>query len=101
MGFMMNVKIIFFKKGKRRYSVKLWRAFTDLFNWLPVAAIIDDKILCMHGGLSPYLKNPNDIDNLQRPADIPDSGIIILNHSFMLFCIFSFIFFHRLKYLFN
>ena len=70
----MNVSYIIFKKGKRRYSVKLWRSFTDLFNWLPVAAIIDDKILCMHGGLSPNLKHPNEIENLHRPSDIPDSG---------------------------
>ena len=55
----MNVIYIIFKKGKRRYSVKLWRSFTDLFNWLPCAALIDDKILCMHGGLSPSLKNPS------------------------------------------
>lgn len=36
--------------------------------------MIDDKILCMHGGLSPSLKAPNDINALQRPGDIPDSG---------------------------
>jgi serine/threonine-protein phosphatase PP1 catalytic subunit len=79
MDFTMNVRYIKFKKGKRRYSVKLWRSFTDLFNWLPVAAIIDDKILCMHGGLSPSLKHPNEIENLHRPSDIPDSGKIKLD----------------------
>jgi serine/threonine-protein phosphatase PP1 catalytic subunit len=76
MASMMNVRYLKFKKGKRRYSVKLWRSFTDLFNWLPVAAMIDDKILCMHGGLSPSLKHPNEIENLHRPGDIPDSGKI-------------------------
>lgn len=81
MDFTMNVSYIKIKKGKRRYSVKLWRSFTDLFNWLPVAGLIDDKILCMHGGLSPDLKNINDIDILQRPADIPDSGKIFNNFS--------------------
>ena len=89
MDFMMNVRYIKFKKGKRRYSVKLWRSFTDLFNWLPVAAIIDDKILCMHGGLSPSLKHPNEIENLHRPSDIPDSGknffIIFLSYFFIRF----------------
>jgi len=31
------------------------RFFTECFNFLPVAAIIDEKIFCMHGGLSPEL----------------------------------------------
>lgn len=75
---MMNVIIININKGKRRYSVKLWRLFTDLFNWLPVAAVIDDKILCMHGGLSPDLRNQSDIEGLPRPCDIPDSGKLYL-----------------------
>ena len=43
--------------GKRRYTIKLWKTFTDCFNCLPVAALIDEKILCMHGGLSPELSN--------------------------------------------
>ncbi len=60
--------------GKRRYNVKLWRSFTDLFNYLPVAALIDEKILCMHGGLSPDLRNLNQIIDLPRPSDIPDQG---------------------------
>ena len=36
---------------------RLWKTFTDCFNCLPVAALIDEKILCMHGGLSPELKS--------------------------------------------
>jgi serine/threonine-protein phosphatase PP1 catalytic subunit len=54
--------------------VKLWRSFTDLFNFLSVAALIDEKILCMHGGLSPDLRNLNQIMDLPRPSDIPDQG---------------------------
>ena len=30
--------------------MKLWKTFTDCFNCLPIAAIVDDKIFCCHGG---------------------------------------------------
>jgi len=46
----------FYDECKRRYSIRLWKVFSDVFNCLPVAAIIDEKIFCMHGGLSPELK---------------------------------------------
>lgn len=39
-----------FFEGKRRYNIKLWKTFTDCFNCLPVAAILDEKIFCCHGG---------------------------------------------------
>jgi serine/threonine-protein phosphatase PP1 catalytic subunit len=41
-----------------------------------VAALIDEKILCMHGGLSPDLRNLNQIMELPRPSDIPDQGLL-------------------------
>jgi serine/threonine-protein phosphatase PP1 catalytic subunit len=66
----------FYDECKRRYSIKLWKAFTDLFNYLPVAALIDDKILCMHGGLSPDLKNLQNIQDISRPTEIPDTGLL-------------------------
>jgi len=83
-GFTMNVKFIIkklkiscyqnIKKGKRRYNIKLWKTFTDCFNCLPVAAIVDDKIFCMHGGLSPELTNMEQIRRIIRPTDVPDTG---------------------------
>ncbi|CAM8895752.1 unnamed protein product [Rhodiola kirilowii] len=66
----------FYDECKRRFNVGLWKAFTESFNCLPVAALIDDKILCMHGGLSPDLMSLDQIRNLPRPTAIPDSGLL-------------------------
>lgn len=64
----------FYDECKRRYNIKLWKTFTDCFNCLPVAAIVDEKIFCMHGGLSPELQNMEQIKRIMRPTDIPDTG---------------------------
>ncbi|URD97899.1 serine threonine-protein phosphatase [Musa troglodytarum] len=66
----------FYDECKRRFNVRLWKVFTDCFNCLPVAALIDEKILCMHGGLSPDLNNLDQIRNLARPTDVPDNGLL-------------------------
>ena len=66
----------FYDECKRRYSIRLWRVFSDVFNCLPVSALIDEKIFCMHGGLSPELKNLDQIKNIMRPTDVPDTGLL-------------------------
>lgn len=65
------------KTGKRRYNIKLWKTFTDCFNCLPIAAIIDEKIFTMHGGLSPDLQSMEQIRRVMRPTDVPDTGACI------------------------
>ncbi|XP_028060480.1 serine/threonine-protein phosphatase PP1-like [Camellia sinensis] len=66
----------FYDECKRRFSVRIWRIFTDCFNSLPVAAVIDDKILCMHGGLSPEIDSLDQIRAIERPVDVPDQGLL-------------------------
>uniref|UniRef100_A0A0A9ECX1 Serine/threonine-protein phosphatase n=1 Tax=Arundo donax TaxID=35708 RepID=A0A0A9ECX1_ARUDO len=66
----------FYDECKRRYSVRLWRLFTDCFNCLPAAALIDGRILCLHGGISPHLRSLDQIRNLPRPTDVPDAGLL-------------------------
>lgn len=66
----------FYDECKRRYNIKLWKTFTDCFNCLPIAAIIDEKILCMHGGLSPELSSLEQIKRIMRPTDVPDTGLL-------------------------
>lgn len=73
----------FYDECKRRNTgpkaTILWKTFVDTFNCLPFAAAIGvDRplILCMHGGLSPNMTNYNDINKIQRPCEIPDTGIL-------------------------
>lgn len=66
----------FYDECKKRYNVKLWKTFTDCFNCLPVAAIIEDKIFCCHGGLSPELRSMDQIRRLKRPTDVPEMGLL-------------------------
>lgn len=62
----------FYDECKRRYNIKLWKTFTDCFNCLPIAAIIDEKIFTMHGGLSPDLNSMEQIRRVMRPTDVSD-----------------------------
>ena len=94
----------FYDECKRRYSVRLWRKFVDVFNHLPIAATICNKIFCVHGGLSPQLfltgdnnhnipmtngskleenygndkllSFDNNVKRIQRPTDIGDYGLV-------------------------
>jgi len=64
----------FYDECKNRYSVKLWRHYCNAFNYMPVSGLICKKILCMHGGLSNYLDKLDNIRQLERPTEIPDTG---------------------------
>lgn len=66
----------FFDECKRRYDAKLWRKFGDAFNCLPISACIDDRILCMHGGISPDLHSLDQIRSIKRPTEVPEHGLL-------------------------
>ncbi|KAM7264525.1 hypothetical protein ACFE04_002208 [Oxalis oulophora] len=66
----------FYDECKRRFSVRLWKIFTDCFNCLPVCALVDDKIMCMHGGLSPEMDSLDQVKAIERPTDVPDQGLL-------------------------
>jgi len=57
-------------------SIRLWKLCCDVFNCLPVAALVDSRIFCMHGGISPDLHSMKQVLSLPRPTDIPDSGLL-------------------------
>ena len=42
---------------------------------MPVAAILADKIIAMHGGLSPELTILEQIARIERPTEVPEDGL--------------------------
>ncbi|ORX81803.1 Metallo-dependent phosphatase [Basidiobolus meristosporus CBS 931.73] len=67
----------FFDECKRRCSIKIWKTFINVFDTLPIAALVAGKIFCVHGGLSPHLHHMDDIRKIERPTDVPDEGLLI------------------------
>jgi diadenosine tetraphosphatase ApaH/serine/threonine PP2A family protein phosphatase len=63
--------------GKRRSSIKTYKCFNDVFNCMPIAAIIENKIFCCHGGLSPNLKTLDQLRRISRPLEIEDKGLVV------------------------
>ncbi|GLU07470.1 hypothetical protein SLE2022_244270 [Rubroshorea leprosula] len=54
-----------------------WTRFNQLFNSLPLAALIEKKIICMHGGIGRSINSVEQIEKLERPITM-DAGSIIL-----------------------
>ena len=50
----------------QRFDVQVYDAFMELFDSLPIACVVDDKYLAMHGGISPDLNLIEDINDLNR-----------------------------------
>nr|CAG8459019.1 4326_t:CDS:10 [Entrophospora candida] len=66
----------FYDECKRRSNIKTWKTFVDVFNCLPIAAVVANKIFCVHGGLSPDLSSMDEIRSIRRPTEIPDYGLL-------------------------
>ena len=88
----------FYDECKRRFNIKLWKTFTDCFNCLPVAAVIDEKIFCCHGGLSPDLQSLEQIRRIMRPTDVPDTGLLLGWGIFYFFFVVGYLFFFHISY---
>ena len=66
----------FYDECKRKVSLKIYKKFCNLFNILPITALISEKILCMHGGLSKDLTSINQLKLIKRPTEIPEKGLL-------------------------
>ena len=65
----------FYDECLRKYgSPNVWKMITDLFDFLPLSAIVENKIFCPHAGLSPALETLDSINQLARFDEVPHEG---------------------------
>lgn len=65
----------FYDECLRKYgNADVWKYFTDLFDYLPLTGLVEGKIFCLHGGLSPTLDTLDHIRGLDRVQEVPHEG---------------------------
>lgn len=60
-------------------GLQAWSRFNQLFNWLPLAAVIEDRVLCMHGGIGRSIHSMEQIEELQRPLTMEEGGVVLMD----------------------
>jgi serine/threonine-protein phosphatase 2B catalytic subunit len=61
---------------EEKYDLEVYDLIMESFDNLPLAALIDNKILAVHGGLSPDLTNLNVLNRIDRFKEIPKTGLV-------------------------
>lgn len=70
----------FYDECLRKYgNANVWKFFTDLFDYLPLTALVDSQIFCLHGGLSPSIDSLDHIRALDRLQEVPHEVIYFIN----------------------
>lgn len=65
----------FYDECLRKYgSHAAWKGFTDLFDYLPLTALVENKIFTQHGGLSPNIETLDDVRLIDRVQEVPHEG---------------------------
>ncbi|KAJ1981099.1 3',5'-cyclic-nucleotide phosphodiesterase (PDEase) (3':5'-CNP) [Dimargaris xerosporica] len=61
---------------KRKYTERVYDACVASFCALPLACLVNEKFICIHGGISPSLHTLDDIRNLDRFQEPPHHGLM-------------------------
>ncbi|XP_027157612.1 serine/threonine-protein phosphatase BSL3 isoform X2 [Coffea eugenioides] len=62
-----------------RDGIWAWHRINRLFNWLPLAALIEKKIICMHGGIGRSINHVEQIESIQRPITMEAGSIVLMD----------------------
>lgn len=67
----------FYDECLRKYgSISVWRCCCEVFDHLPISAIISDSIFCVHGGLSDLLSSLDQIKELSRVVESTEKTLM-------------------------
>lgn len=58
----------------KKRSEEIYNTFVQTFNNLPLCAVLNGRIFCVHGGISKYIETLDDIMKIDRFCDVPDNG---------------------------
>ena len=65
----------FYEECLRKFgSVNVWRYCTEIFDYLSLSALVDDRVFCVHGGLSPAISTLDQIRTIDRKQEVPHDG---------------------------
>jgi serine/threonine-protein phosphatase 6 catalytic subunit len=65
----------FYEECMKKYgNANPWKYCVEVFDYLNLAAIVDGKVFCVHGGLSPGLTTIDQMQTLERVQEIPHQG---------------------------
>lgn len=57
----------FYDECCRKYgNSSVWQTLTELFDYLPLTAVVENQFFCLHGGLSPSIETLDNIRALKR-----------------------------------
>lgn len=59
-----------------KYDQDVYNLIMDLFDCLPISAIINGKFIALHGGISPDLKTLSDLNKMDRFKEPPKAGLL-------------------------
>jgi protein phosphatase len=59
-----------------KYSESVYRAVITAFSSLPLCAVVGGRVFCVHGGISPLLRDVAQIEQMAKPKDFSLSGIV-------------------------
>ncbi|KAF3556462.1 hypothetical protein F2Q69_00012510 [Brassica cretica] len=73
---LFGLRIECIERMGERDGIWVWHR---LFNWLPLAALIEKKIICMHGGIGRSINHVEQIENIQRPITMEAGSIVLMD----------------------